>query len=49
MRKWLQDRQGRPLTFEDLGHYRRVASAIQDTIQLMQEADTAITQNASLW
>ena len=49
MRKWLQDRQGRALTFDDLGHYRRIASAIQDTIQLMQEADTAITQNGGLW
>ena len=49
MRKWLQDRQGRPLTFDDLRHYRHIAAAIQDTIQLMQEADTAITQNAGLW
>ena len=49
MRKWLQDRQARALTFDDLGHYRRIAAAIQYTTQLMQEVDTAITQNVGLW
>ena len=49
MEKWLKDRQGRALTFDDLGHYRRVAAALQETIQLMQEADTAITENGGLW
>ena len=49
MRKRRQDRQGQTLTFDDLRHYRHIAAAIQDTIQLMQEADTSITQNAGLW
>ncbi len=49
MRKWLQDRQGRTLTFDDLGHYRHIAAAIEETILLMEEVDTAITENGGLW
>jgi hypothetical protein len=40
--KWLKDRRGRTLTYEDLEHYRKVVTAIQETIRLMAEIDAAI-------
>ena len=39
MEKWLKDRKGRTLGFEDLTHYGRMASAIRETIRLMGEID----------
>ena len=49
MHKWLQDRQGRALTFDDRERYKRIAAAIGETILLMEEVDTAITENGGLW
>jgi hypothetical protein len=40
--KWLKDRRGRTLTYEDLEHYQRVVTAIKETIRLMAEIDAAI-------
>ncbi len=40
--KWLKDRRGRQLSFEDLTHYQKVIVAIQETIRLMEEIDAAI-------
>jgi hypothetical protein len=40
--KWLKDRRGRTLTYEDLEHYRRVVTALGETIRLMAEIDSAI-------
>jgi hypothetical protein len=40
--KWLKDRRGRTLTYEDLEHYRRVVTALSETIRLMAEIDAAI-------
>jgi predicted helicase len=42
--KWLKDRKGRMLTFDDLMHYQRVIAALAETIRLMQEVDEAITE-----
>ncbi len=39
MSKWLQDRKGRTLGFEDLTHYGRIAAALRETIRLMGELD----------
>ena len=39
MEKWLKDRKGRTLGFEDLTHYGRMAAAIRETIRLMGEID----------
>ena len=41
--KWLKDRKGRLLTFEELQHYQRVISALAETIRLQSEIDAAIT------
>ncbi len=40
--KWLKDRRGRTLTFDDIDHYRRIVTALQATIRLMTEIDDAI-------
>lgn len=49
MEKWLKDRKGRTLSFNDLDHYRRIAAAIEETILLMEEVDAAIIENGGLW
>jgi hypothetical protein len=40
--KWLKDRKGRTLSFDDLEHYRRVVAALAETISLMSEIDATI-------
>lgn len=43
--KWLKDRKGRTLTFEDLHHYQKVIVALSETIRLMKEVDAVIDAN----
>jgi predicted helicase len=40
--KWLKDRKGRQLTYDDLTHYQRVVSALAETMRLMNEIDETI-------
>jgi predicted helicase len=40
--KWLKDRRGRTLIYDDLEHYRKVVTALAETIRLMAEIDAAI-------
>jgi len=40
--RWLKDRRGRRLTYDDLIHYQRVIVALSETIRLMNEIDAAI-------
>ncbi|MDQ3707395.1 MAG: DNA methyltransferase [Chloroflexota bacterium] len=40
--KWLKDRKGRQLSYDDLNHYRGVVAALAETILLMAEIDNAI-------
>lgn len=40
--KWLKDRRGRTLSYDDLEHYRKVVTALSETIRLMAEIDAAI-------
>ena len=44
--KWLKDRRGRTLTYDDLEHYRKVVTALSETIRLMAEIDAAIPEVA---
>lgn len=37
--KWLKDRKGRQLTFEDILHYQKIIVALTETNRLMQEID----------
>ncbi|HVB33945.1 MAG TPA: type ISP restriction/modification enzyme [Patescibacteria group bacterium] len=40
--KWLKDRKGRLLTFDELSHYGQVIAALAETIRLQKEIDMAI-------
>jgi hypothetical protein len=39
MAKYLKDRKGRELTWEEIEHYRRVAKAIARTIEVQEKVD----------
>jgi len=38
-RKWLKDRKGRTLSFEDILHYQKIIVALTETDRLMKEID----------
>jgi len=40
--KWLKDRKGRQLTYDDITHYQHIVAALGETIRLMAEIDAAI-------
>ncbi|MCL2296902.1 MAG: DNA methyltransferase [Proteobacteria bacterium] len=46
--KWLKDRKGRLLNYDDLTHYQNVIAALTRTLELQTELDQAIA-NASGW
>jgi predicted helicase len=37
--KWLKDRKGRTLTYEDIQHYQRIIVALTETDRIMKEID----------
>jgi len=43
--KWLKDRKGRQLSYDDLTHYQRIVAALDETIDLMAKIDKAIDQH----
>ena len=49
MDKWLKDRKGRALSFDDLDHYRRMGVALEETGRLMEEIDAAIEDAGGLF
>ena len=44
LQKWLKDRRGRKLSYEDLTHYQKVVVALQKTIELMEKIDHVIPE-----
>jgi predicted helicase len=42
LHKWLKDRRGRHLSYDEREHYQRVVVALVETIRLMDEIDAAI-------
>jgi predicted helicase len=40
--KWLKDRKGRTLTYDELTHYQKIVVAFKETIRLMAEIDELI-------
>jgi predicted helicase len=42
--KWLKDRRGRQLSYDELTHYQQVVVALQKTIELMAEIDNTIPE-----
>lgn len=43
--KWLKDRKGRTLTFDDIKHYQRIVGALAETIRLMEQIDEVIDEH----
>ena len=37
--KWLKDRKGRVLSFDDIAHYRKIISVLMETSRIMKEID----------
>jgi len=42
LEKWLKDRKGRELTWDDIQYYQKVVVALTETIRLMAEIDAVI-------
>lgn len=40
--KWLKDRKGRLLTFDELQHYRRVVAALDETLAVQAQIEAAV-------
>ena len=40
VQKWLKDRKGRMLEFEDILHYQKIIVALSETDRIMKEIDT---------
>ncbi|MFQ6044517.1 MAG: type ISP restriction/modification enzyme, partial [Candidatus Poribacteria bacterium] len=43
LEKWLKDRKGRKLSFDEVLHYQRIVVALKETMRLMVEIDELIT------
>ncbi len=43
--KWLKDRKGRTLAFDDLEHYAKTIAALAQTIELMSAIDETIEEH----
>ena len=40
--KWLKDRRGRLLTYDDITHYQNVVAALARTLAIQTELDDAV-------
>jgi hypothetical protein len=40
--KWLKDRKGRTLSYEDVTHYRKIIYVLEQTIEIMKQIDIHI-------
>ncbi len=45
LHKWLKDRRGRVLSYDDLTHYQQTIVALQETIRIMGEIDEVIEEH----
>ena len=45
LQKWLKDRKGRTLSYDDLTHYMKVVSSLAETGRLMAEIDETIEEH----
>jgi len=43
--KWLKDRKGRPLSYDDIAHYQHIVSVLSETIRIMGKIDEAIDKH----
>ncbi|MDR0327442.1 MAG: hypothetical protein LBI05_04005 [Planctomycetaceae bacterium] len=37
--KWLKDRKGKTLNFDDIQHYRKIVCILKETMEVMDEVD----------
>lgn len=44
--KWLKDRRGRTLSYDDIGHYQRIVKILTETDRIMGEIELPIAENA---
>ena len=44
LHKWLKDRKGRPLDWNDQQHYQKIVVALSETIRLKEEIDGVIAK-----
>ena len=44
LQKWLKDRRGRQLSYDDLTHVQKVVVALQKTLEVMEKIDEAIPE-----
>jgi len=42
--KWLKDRKGRKLNYDDITRYQKIVIALRETIKLMEVIDKAIPE-----
>ena len=43
--KWLKDRKGHALRYDDIEHYRRICGMLSETPHVMAQIDQAINSN----
>jgi hypothetical protein len=43
--KWLKDRKGRTLSYDDIAHYQQIVAALGETARLMDDIDEAIEEH----
>lgn len=46
--KWLKDRKGRQLSYDDCEHYLYILAALEQTIDLMEKIDETLPEFSSL-
>ena len=44
LHKWLKDRRGRELSYDDLNHVQRMVTALAETVRIMAAIDAVIPQ-----
>ena len=42
--KWVKDRKGRKLEYEDIKHYQHIVAILAESIRLMDEIDATIIE-----
>jgi len=43
--KWLKDRKGRELSYDDCEHYRYILAALKQTLELMEKIDESVSES----
>ena len=43
--KWLKDRKGKHLSYENIKHYQLIVAALKESIALMEQIDEAISEH----